>query len=132
VEKASNWTEREADDVGAEIYYRAGFSPDKVSNFLTVAAHQSLADSDGITTKECMAFANSRSLSDLDDILHSKVDRGDGTHPKPCWRLIHLIYEKELHRNDIASLNPPTGVEAKFEKLLQESKDEIAKNSFYK
>ncbi len=79
-----NWAEEEADDVGLELYLRAGWSPAFYSEFFR---KQSL------TKSEDMAACRSQ----LDTSM--EPDRGIELHPADCWRIYNAtIQEMKDHK----------------------------------
>ncbi|MDQ3231726.1 MAG: M48 family metalloprotease [Pseudobdellovibrionaceae bacterium] len=76
---AQNWMEQEADEVGFELYLRAGFKPQKYVVVHDVVMSQSKTD------KACAAMLAKGTLP----------KRGQASHPDSCWR-VHNINKREL------------------------------------
>lgn len=82
-----NWTEQEADEVGFELYLRAGF---RWSDFPWLFARQMMADE----LERCRK-----------DHIEKNVEptRGDSSHPANCWRVFNvLVTEAQLHKDEYA------------------------------
>jgi hypothetical protein len=93
-EAEANWREREADEVGFELYLRAGFDPARFSWF----TEKLLGDQLDACLTRIHAAA---SLSE------GAIERGTGTHPSNCWRLYDIQFlEAELHREVYGPLLP--------------------------
>ena len=122
--KTNDWREIEADDVGMEFYFRSGFDGGAVLNFRSIFAHMELSKSSKYTVDDCVNFAKLKSIEELKEVLHSKVERVSETHPLPCWRLIHLAYEKQLHKEEIGNLPLEIDV-SEFHKMWLEAKKEL-------
>ena len=120
----NDWREIEADDVGMEFYFRSGFDKEAVLNFRSIFAHMELSKSSKYTVDDCVNFAKLKSIEELKEVLHSKVERVSETHPLPCWRLIHLAYEKQLHKEEIGNLPLEIDV-SEFHKMWLEAKKEL-------
>ena len=121
-----NWREVEADDVGAEFYYRAGFNKKDIFGFFAVRAQSDVyLSQDSITADDCLRYAKSTNINELNKILHSKVNPGNAVHPKMCWRLIHLAYEKQLHFRDINNVPNVQRNLLELNKLRSQSLKEI-------
>jgi hypothetical protein len=82
-----NWREQEADEVGLEIYLRAGF---KWSDFPWLHAK-------GLKPDEMERCRK--------DHIEKNVEpkRGDDTHPENCWRVFDImVTEARFHKEDYA------------------------------
>lgn len=128
-ESSFNWFEREADDVGSEFYYRSGFDRNKILGFLSYNALKDTAFKNSSYTPEaCIDFANSSpNLPELVNSLDNKLSRGSKSHPEPCWRLLHLVYETQIHKEDIDALS--SGNHTKIESLrkqFEKAKKEVS------
>ena len=123
-----NWTEQEADEVGAELYYRSGFDKSKILDFLIARAlvDASLKTSK-MTPQACIEFVNSSPNKDeIIATIDESLKRGKDTHPPACWRLLHLVYENILHRRDIQKTPPSDFSElSRLYNLFKLSKREI-------
>ena len=83
-----NWKEQEADEVGFELYLRAGFDPAYFDWIQKSILSKNL--------KDCIDRIQTRSTS---------IARGQDDHPDMCWRLYNLeILEAKKHKNDYAPL----------------------------
>jgi hypothetical protein len=83
-----NWREQEADEVGLEIYLRAGF---KWSDFPWLHAK-------GLKPDEMERCRK--------DHIEKNVEptRGDDTHPENCWRVFDImVTEARFHKEDYAA-----------------------------
>ena len=104
-----NWMEAEADQVGLELFLKAGFKPDG-SQELFKLLMQSVEDSKGanLTATEEDVTKCLQTLSNLK--TGSQVDlpeRGNLTHPNTCWRLINTGYtELQIHSSHYAPYLP--------------------------
>ncbi|HYX39707.1 MAG TPA: M48 family metalloprotease [Oligoflexus sp.] len=76
---AQNWKEQEADEVGFELYLRAGFMPQKYLVVHEIIMSQSKTD------KACAAMLTKGTLP----------KRGEASHPDSCWR-VYNINKREL------------------------------------
>ena len=82
-----NWMEEEADEVGLEIYLRAGF---KWSDFPWLHAKQLKPDE----MERCRKNHIEKNV---------EPKRGDGTHPENCWRVFDImVTEARFHKEDYA------------------------------
>ena len=82
-----NWTEQEADEVGLELYLRAGF---RWSDFPWLDSRLMKPDE----LERCRK-----------DHIEKNVEptRGDGSHPEGCWRVFNaLVTEAQFHKDDYA------------------------------
>lgn len=88
-----NWREEEADEVGYELYLRAGFhDPTFGWNKIYGLKYQS---PDTQSYENCMALIEQKTIP----------SRGAGIHPTLCHRYYNMhILERELHREDYAPL----------------------------
>lgn len=86
----ANWSEQLADEIGLELYLRAGWPLDGfVSMFKAMAAEDSIKLGQNKNSK--MASANGDS--------QSKCLRGEESHPNLCWRIENASKEYEKHRS---------------------------------
>lgn len=89
-----NWTEQEADEVGYELYLRAGF---KASEYPWL--HERMLGSE---VEACMI-----QIAEIADPTEESLNRGTGTHPKSCWRVFDVrTLEATLHEADYAPFMP--------------------------
>ncbi|RYZ55920.1 MAG: hypothetical protein EOP07_13280 [Proteobacteria bacterium] len=92
-----NWTEQEADEVGYEIYIRAGF---KDSIYSEDSFDFPNSDSDGTLREACLISLNEAKKGRLVSIL-----RGGDAHPSECWRRYDIsILENKKHFKDYSDL----------------------------
>lgn len=125
--EAFNWPEREADEVGFELYVRAGFDTYAAQTVYVKFAYMDLGSSNdpGLNGEKCLSYLEkSSSINEISSILHGE-NRGESSHPAPCWRLLHHTYEKMLHKDDIertAKLYPDS---ARLKMLWAAAKEEI-------
>ncbi|HYX33358.1 MAG TPA: M48 family metalloprotease [Oligoflexus sp.] len=81
-----NWKEQEADEVGFELYLRAGYKADRYTSIDKIML------SKRATEKEC---------NDL--LTKGEVPaRGSQSHPSSCWRIFNNNREKTLHTKEYA------------------------------
>lgn len=79
-----NWAEEEADDVGLELYLRAGWSP---AFYSEIFRKQSISKKEDVAA--CQALLGSR----------TGPDRGMGPHPASCWRIYNAtVLEMRDHK----------------------------------
>ncbi|HET9237967.1 MAG TPA: M48 family metalloprotease [Oligoflexus sp.] len=78
----SNWIETEADEAGYEFFLRAGYQKDEYAKFFRNIDRFY----GGVETR-------------AEDCL-----RGEGNHPKDCWRALHAVQEWERHQDSIREL----------------------------
>lgn len=84
-----NWREQEADEVGYELYFRAGFEPSEMSGF------------------ERSLIVEEEYQKCLDDRVKLKVlpTRGTRSHPEHCWRIYdRMVLEPEFDEDVYAPL----------------------------
>lgn len=74
-----NWAEEEADDVGLELYLRAGWSPAFYSNIFL--KHLQAKNED---VAACKALLQ----------VQTEPERGKGFHPANCWRVYNATIEE--------------------------------------
>jgi hypothetical protein len=100
-----NWMEAEADQVGLELFLKAGFKPDGSQELFKLLI-QSVEDSKStnITATQDDVTKCLQILSNLK--AGSQVDfpeRGNLTHPNTCWRLVNTGYtELQIHSSHYA------------------------------
>ena len=86
----ANWDEQSADEIGLELYLRAGWPfGGFLSMFKAMAAEDALAVSSAKNTKE---------LSSKDRKSQPCI-RGTASHPSVCWRLANADDEYKEHKN---------------------------------
>lgn len=93
-DERSNWKEREADEVGFEMYLRSGFLPYSYVkvflNYLAIIKNE---------YKNCFDFSSS-SFS----LNKNLFQAGNGTHPTDCWRIYNIIVnETSDHMKEYSS-----------------------------
>jgi hypothetical protein len=101
-----NWMEAEADQVGLELFMRAGFSPQGSEELFKILI-QSVADLSGDNEKKKNAVPECLTrLSELKSGSRTDLpERGRLSHPESCWRLINTQYtELKLHADHYQSL----------------------------
>jgi hypothetical protein len=79
-----NWLEQEADEVGAELFVRAGYSVHDFANILWLSAESSPQQIMTCNELIYMAWDNGT----------DRPARGKGTHPTTCWRAFHLLVDE--------------------------------------
>lgn len=85
-----NWAEEEADDVGFELYLRAGWSPAFYSNIFF--KHLAAKNED---VAACKALLQ----------VQTEPERGKGFHPSNCWRVYNAtIEEMNDHKHPYSEL----------------------------
>lgn len=90
-ERGETWREDEADEVGLELYLRAGLSPLNYYGFFDLLNEQ---DKDGAAS--CAA-----------QVEASSVSHGDGTHANTCWRYYNAkVLEMNEHAKDYEPFVP--------------------------
>lgn len=128
-----NWMEQEADEVGTEFYYRSGFDKSKILDFLIARALNDVSQKNSkITPQACIEYANSSPDKErLIATLEQSLKRGKGTHPTLCWRLLHLVYENNLHKKDIENISQADKSEFKhLYDLFDRAKKEILETKY--
>lgn len=84
----SNWSEAEADEVGYELYLKAGFHPAFFNSFAKFGLNS-----------DRLAECRSKIQSDLEPV------RGSGSHPSDCWRIYDIEYlESKEHSKEYKPL----------------------------
>jgi Zn-dependent protease with chaperone function len=93
-----NWLEQEADEVGAELFLRAGFAKEGFIDILWSSVRASSED-----IRACSALI-SAGLSD--PFQPNRPKRGPKSHPSVCWRVYHLLVDEwaHTHAQDICGL----------------------------
>ena len=131
-EEASNWREREADEIGYELFIRAGFDKQKAQETLVRLAYMNigyLRPGEQNPVKKCLSEIEITSTAEeIREKLHN-YERGENMHPNGCWRLLHHIYERRVHKNDIAT-TPTSSVQANLNQLWINAKNEIARTPY--
>ena len=112
-EVANNWIEQEADEIGLEIYLRAGFAVPEMTNF----------------------FSNLRQLNEGrktegealvgDEVSRLSEDgggcfRGEGAHPALCWRIEDVRTELKKHEAEYKNIIADPGAITIFPGRLDE------------
>lgn len=113
LERASNWKEQDADEVGYELYLRAGYHRDealKSMNNLRRWAEEPLA-SRGSAQNQGAAFTpdalGGTPNHDLRaELLATTCVRGTDSHPKGCWRIENLAQEWVKHQDFYSQITP--------------------------
>jgi hypothetical protein len=127
--EAYNWKEKEADEIGQEFYIKSGFPMAGAHRMQRFLAANALANAPSIPLNDCLAEGLAAvTLQELDFYLHNKVDRGKGSHPLPCWRILNAIYEQRFHVTDYSDLSLPA-IPENLEYLRKQAVEEILKNS---
>jgi hypothetical protein len=93
IEQASNGMEREADEVGFELYLRSRMLP---GEFLNSMGKLASLDSDGTFSKD---FAFYYCLKNMLSAFRLIPNRGTNTHPSGCWRLFNAGSEIISHED---------------------------------
>lgn len=84
-----NWTEQEADEVGYELYLRAGFK----SEYYTWLDRRLLPSAE---LETCLNENIAKKVAPL---------RGEKSHPSACWRIYNIeVLEEELHKDTYVPL----------------------------
>ena len=110
LERASNWREQEADEVGFELYLRAGYDYRQyikmLENLERSVNEQIAAGGQNNPRLSVNIGANVKVESLADEIAGKTCQRGTATHPKPCWRMADIKLEWEKHKEFYANLSP--------------------------
>ncbi|MGE0526871.1 MAG: M48 family metalloprotease [Bdellovibrionales bacterium] len=85
----AHFKEREADEVGLELYVRAGYDPEKYA--------------DGLLAVLMVGRPRIKSLEDASQFCDEQkrlgnVVEGNDTHPDLCWRVMNVAHELEVHK----------------------------------
>ena len=106
MDRASNWREQEADEVGFELYLRSGYDHREYLKMLenlrvpTRGPRGGGAPSQYQTEKAQPQSVPSQSMQSLADEIEGKgCSRGSATHPQPCWRMADVANEWEKHKD---------------------------------
>jgi|GEM_PF-4049452 len=102
-EVANNWIEQEADEIGLEMYLRAGFPPSEMTNFFSNL--RKLKDNTESEGGALRGDEVSRLALDLTDCF-----RGEGIHPALCWRIQDVKNELQKHQLEYESIIADPGV----------------------
>jgi hypothetical protein len=128
--EASNWQEREADEIGYEFYIRAGFSIKGAQSTYIKFAYMDLSTDVNLKVSKCLSYIdNTSTAKEISEHLHKEF-RGTYSHPAPCWRMLHHVYEKRMHGGDIAATKKHYPDNVILQKLWSEAKAEL-KNTPY-
>ncbi len=109
-EAAANWMEAEADEVGYELYLRAGFVGEGFTWINRVVAQiVELKNTDGgLMSADQVLEACMKARVDQ----KAPIARGAGDHPTSCWRLADIrLKEDEDHKADYAPLKAAASLE---------------------
>ncbi len=98
IEQVSNGMEREADEVGLELYLRSRMIPGEFLNSMGKTA--SLEAKDSFTKDFAFFFC----LKNMISALKLSPSRGTETHPSGCWRLFNTGKEVVNHEDDYREL----------------------------
>ena len=82
---AANWNEQEADEIGFELYTKAGF------------AIASMKETFG-NMKRALSSPNTAQMQKEDKLLEEICERGAGSHPATCWRIKNFDKEYLDHK----------------------------------
>ncbi len=93
-----NWEEQEADEVGLELYRRAGF---RDSHFFDMLFQ--LAAVSGLSARDIASCMQMSFKAILLSNRNSEPERGAASHPESCWRIFDHQKELMLHKNDYAN-----------------------------
>ncbi len=85
-EVAANWTEQEADEVGFELYTKAGFA---IAPIKETFEHM----------KRAQANQNLTQMKHEDKLLEEICKRGASSHPAVCWRIKNFDKEYLDHKD---------------------------------
>jgi Zn-dependent protease with chaperone function len=108
--RASNWREQEADEVGFELFLRAGYDYREYLKMLenlekgVKAQTNSPTNSTPPRFKSIQPGAKIESLAD--EIEGTSCQRGTSSHPKVCWRMADIKNEWEVHQAFYALIAP--------------------------
>ena len=107
---ASNWREVEADEVGLELYIKAGWDPDKYDDIFVkwgadkAAMESKLFDDEDSEPKESELPDTEDEKAPLPKSLYLNKEgtereclRGFRSHPPDCWRVINASQEMVEH-----------------------------------
>jgi hypothetical protein len=110
LERASNWREQEADEVGFELYLRAGYDYRQyiklLENLERSVKEQVAAGGQNAARLSVNIGPNVKVESLADEIAGKSCQRGTATHPNPCWRMADIKLEWEKHNEFYANLSP--------------------------
>jgi hypothetical protein len=111
-EERANWQEREADEVGLELYLRAGFDAFSFSYI-----DRQLMSAEALTGCRAQIAAGG-----------ADVARGNGDHPAHCWRVLDTeVLEPTKHADDYRELLPQAKTVEALPGRLAEVKAELAR-----
>ncbi len=99
---AANWTEAEADEVGYELYLRAGFVDEGFTwiNRVVAQIEMNKLDKGLLTSDEVLAECLKERKN-----LNEGIVRGSASHPTSCWRLSDIrLKEDKDHEVEYAPL----------------------------
>lgn len=120
-EIVANWKEQEADEVGYELYLRAGFLPSQFGWFFSSTQSEE-------ERSRCQAI-----LAEAQNNPVLAPYRGTEAHPHFCWRLYNIdILEAIAHREDYAPFKERATsiniLEGRHAQIRQLAKDWINSN----
>ena len=119
-EIAANWREQEADEVGLEMYLRAGFDVDEWTNtFEMVRSHR-------LKTIQSIPDLSPEQLESMIHQLES-CERGYETHPTLCWRGENIRGELKKHKHDYAHLVPNAKIKDLPKSVLPKIREMVMK-----
>jgi hypothetical protein len=111
---SANWREQEADEVGYELYLRAGLN----SSLYTWIHGYFLRQQSGKSEAACETLLEKGEIP----------DRGRQSHPSSCWRIYDINFlESGLHKKDYEPLLPGATQETLFPGELDDVKAYLKK-----
>lgn len=87
----AQWMEQQADEVGYELYLRAGFKPERFETYFKAA----LKLKSEISTDECLKKIKNSSIPD-----RTEDEDLDRSHPSRCFRFYNINVTEMLRHND--------------------------------
>jgi hypothetical protein len=129
LERASNWREQEADEVGFELYLRAGYDYRQyikmLENLERSVNEQTAARVQNNPRLTAAIRPNVKVESLADEIAGKSCQRGTATHPKPCWRMADIKLEWEKHKEFYANLSPSNPAIQVFGERLKKIRESL-------
>jgi hypothetical protein len=93
----ANWDEQAADEIGLELYLRAGWPLDGFISMFKAMDHEEEAN--GSPDKNAQDKTSETNQSEA-------CIRGTDTHPNVCWRIANAQKEYQDHKNDYSKWRP--------------------------